>query len=1806
MNSSLANGNYPIGQVVPIAIAFSENVNVTGTPRLALNNGGIANYVSGSGTNTLLFNHTVAAGQNTVDLDYASAIALSLNAGTIKDVAGNNSLLNLPAPGAANSLGANKAIAIDATAPTISGAIATIPDGNYTVGRVVPIAIAFSENVNVTGTPTLALNNGGIASYAYGSGSNTLTFNYTVAAGQNTPDLDYANANALSLNGGAIKDATGNSATLTLPAPGTANSISANKAIAIDTIAPTIANVLSSAADDTYLPGQVIPITILFSENVSVSGTPKLALNSGGTADYVSGSGTNALVFYYTVASNQQAFDLDSANANALSLNGGAIKDGSNNNANLTLPAPGAAYSLGANKNIAVFDINPSIDELADGIETSLNKLQESLNTYIPSDTPIVGDKLKTALPGFLNTIKDNLTVRLRQGKGIQDSQLEGIFKTSLGGDFPDLQVQANVGLEESTFQINLTKDYTKDMPFAADFGLPALGLQADGTARAGFKYDLSLGFGINKQNGFFLDSQNTYLNLDAGVDLGDTFSARGNLGFLQLDVENNPSSPTQVGANFQVKLNDIDNIPGAPDDGDRLTLKELKGQYQASNLYKTSFETNANLGLKAVTSFEGNAAIPSFLFDLNAAFPLVKYENGQLSGPKQPNLEFKNMQLDLGTFISDFAKPIITTVNDIIAPVRPLVNVLNSDIKPLSQIGPIRDYFDQNKDKKVTLIEAGATLAGKKIDTRFLDAIEAVDKASQLLRELAVQDGTIKIDLGDYQVDFDATNPNADSQNAQKTNTKSPGASPTEQAKSKTNGKVAEFLSTLQNMPGLSFPILSDPGTAVDLLLGKPDVTLFAYKVPKLEFGFDISKEFPIYSIPVVNVGVNGVLKGSFSAQANLGFGFDTYGLSQWKASGFNLADSYKVLDGLYVSDRENADATGPDVSELKLKASLGVGANLSLGVARAGVIGGIEGIAKLDLLDVGEENGTSDGKIRASEIISRITNPLSLFEINGEVNAFLDANAEYYVPFSWNTAWAERLATMKLADFRLGTGSTRKSRAIDGYLSGSTVFLDANFNNIFDEDEPFTITNPDGSFDLTAELEKFDTNKNGQIDYTEGKIVLNNGMDVATYLPLDTPLASTPESTVVTPLTTIIAELVAAGTEPEAAENGVKSALSLPDGVDLASYDPLEAIANGDGNGVAVFAAMIQVQNTIVQTAKFIDGVSETPLIQLGNSAIAAIAGALKAGTPVDLSQLETIQAIVSGAIAAAAKQESNLNTQQLATVASTAAQVMALGNQLVNELAASGLPLKDIATEITKLQAVSVGQIAVGLPELAAGTLTVEQFLADNTKEAVQEKMAQVKVNDPTVRPTFETIDPEDLLVSDEPSADDGSTNPTDPGTPAFPIPTADSSASSSESDGTDAGDCNCPPTPPLPSVNFDVAITIAGTDADDSLVGTPEAEGISGGAGNDTAMGMEGNDTILGGNGSTSESNSSDADELFGNAGSDLIAGNSGSDTIYGGKGSDLAFGGKDNDLLHGDMGDDTLSGDMGSDTVCGDSERDLIYGQAGDDLLYGNAGSDSLSGGTDEDTIYGGKDDDLLHGDAGNDLLVGDAGNDSLCAGDGDDTVVGGLGHSVGVGANGEQDTLCGGAGNDLMTGNEGEDSIDGGTGNDTLFGGKDNDVVKGDAGADIVSGNFGSDNLSGGAENDALYGNQDDDTLDGGTGNDSLNGGQQNDILTGGDGDDWLAGDLGNDSLTGGAGSDKFVLTPTGGSDTVTDFEDGVDSLVLAGGLTFEQLSIAAVEGGTAISLASTGELLATLNGVQSNLIGVEDFTLLQNGMAVA
>ena len=202
-------GNLNAGDVVSLSVTFSEAVTVSGgTPTLVLSDGGTATYSSGSGSATLVFTHTVQAGQNVADLAVTS---VALNGATLKDAAGN--VANTAAAAGYNPTGT---LRIDTTVPTVasiaaSGPSLTAGSGTVGTGAIVTFTVAMSEAVTVTGTPSLALSSGGKAAYSGGSGSASLTFTHTVAAGQSVADLAVS---AFNLDGGTVSDVAGNAASL--------------------------------------------------------------------------------------------------------------------------------------------------------------------------------------------------------------------------------------------------------------------------------------------------------------------------------------------------------------------------------------------------------------------------------------------------------------------------------------------------------------------------------------------------------------------------------------------------------------------------------------------------------------------------------------------------------------------------------------------------------------------------------------------------------------------------------------------------------------------------------------------------------------------------------------------------------------------------------------------------------------------------------------------------------------------------------------------------------------------------------------------------------------------------------------------------------------------------------------------------------------------------------------------------------------------------------------------------------------------------------------------------------------------------------------------------------------------------------------------------------------------------------------------------------------------------------------------------------------------------------------------------------
>ncbi|MGL5060072.1 MAG: calcium-binding protein, partial [Microcoleus sp.] len=512
-----------------------------------------------------------------------------------------------------------------------------------------------------------------------------------------------------------------------------------------------------------------------------------------------------------------------------------------------------------------------------------------------------------------------------------------------------------------------------------------------------------------------------------------------------------------------------------------------------------------------------------------------------------------------------------------------------------------------------------------------------------------------------------------------------------------------------------------------------------------------------------------------------------------------------------------------------------------------------------------------------------------------------------------------------------------------VDGYISGATVFLDANKNGIKDTNEPSTTTDSNGGYKLEVSLGNFDKNKNGKIDPEEGNLVAFGGTDTATGLPLENSLSAPADAAVVSPLTSLVTDLMAGGMSQSEAESKVKSALSIPGEVDLLDLDPIASTAKNEPGGVETLVAMTKVQNFITQTTSLIDGASAADNDTIVKAVVGAINDKIKSGGSVDLSNSAQVESIIQQSVANVKQIDTNLDTQKLSKLAPEAAKVTAEANQKTDRVKSNFLP-EFIPSEIAKVQKEALGKSSIDLEAAAAGTKPIDKVVLENTGEYLTAKIQ-------------------------------GNPLPTPAPTPA-----------------------------PTPVVVVDV-IETGNTD--------PE---------------------------------------------------------------------------------------------ILGDEGKNLV-------------GTDNL-------------------------------------------------------------DTLIGGSGNDFISARKASDLLDGGAGNDSIYGGRELDT------------------LTGGDGDDLLFGGRGNDSLDGGSGNDSLYGGNGNDTLLGGLGDDFLSGENGDDFLTGGSGSDRFLLNSDSGSDTIVDFELGIDKFALDNGLTFQDLAIDRTATETLLKLASTDRVLATVTGLNSSITS-SDFVLL-------
>jgi len=336
-SNSISASTYSLGQTISISVDFSEDVLVIGSPRIELSFESqsssplYANLASGNGTSTLVFEYTIASGDNDSN-GISIASAIDLNGASIRDGAENDAATTLQTTSFPSVL-------VDSAAPYITSFVEPA-NGTYADGDgELLFQVNFSENITVTGTPQISINLDGstvFATYNSGSGTSGLEFSYAIQAGDNDADGIALNSTSIQLSGGTI-NATSDSDpsalefgtylnSLTGVLVDTSGAITAPDQVTGVTTAPTTSNTELSVAWSTPNDNgtSIIDYNVQYREqgqstwnnvnpNPTSNSTSVSGLSSGITYE-IRVAANNGLLGAYSAISTAEIFDILSLN----------------------------------------------------------------------------------------------------------------------------------------------------------------------------------------------------------------------------------------------------------------------------------------------------------------------------------------------------------------------------------------------------------------------------------------------------------------------------------------------------------------------------------------------------------------------------------------------------------------------------------------------------------------------------------------------------------------------------------------------------------------------------------------------------------------------------------------------------------------------------------------------------------------------------------------------------------------------------------------------------------------------------------------------------------------------------------------------------------------------------------------------------------------------------------------------------------------------------------------------------------------------------------------------------------------------------------------------------------------------------------------------------------------------------------------------------------------------------------------------------------------------------------------------------
>jgi hypothetical protein len=296
-----------------------------------------------------------------------------------------------------------------------------------------------------------------------------------------------------------------------------------------------------------------------------------------------------------------------------------------------------------------------------------------------------------------------------------------------------------------------------------------------------------------------------------------------------------------------------------------------------------------------------------------------------------------------------------------------------------------------------------------------------------------------------------------------------------------------------------------------------------------------------------------------------------------------------------------------------------------------------------------------------------------------------------------------------------------------IDGYIAGGFVWFDANLNGAFDPSEPSSSTDRQGNFSLRVDLALFDTNRNGQIDLNEGRILVEGGIDLGTGMKLRGQLAAPPGASVVTPLTTLVDSVARASGHGSVAlaESSIQRSLGLPE-VPLTQFDPIASAIRGDPGAVIVQSASARLADTVSQIATLLTSLDPSTGVQATSTLVSdQIAQAILGGGTLELEDANTIRTLLTATATAG-------GTTVPENTATRVSQAISQQNILKVSAASESNPIEALR-QITQIQTVVQSDVLRAIAELATSPATLDGFTIQFTGDTLLAAIEKAPVGD-----------------------------------------------------------------------------------------------------------------------------------------------------------------------------------------------------------------------------------------------------------------------------------------------------------------------------------------------------------------------------------------------------------------------------------------------------------------------------------------